>query len=180
MNSPPASAITVDDSLWLSVRPPTRSRASSTHTSLPLVTSSRAALRPARPAPTITTSTVRVLRLRLAAAVPGSHSAVPAALAAPMNFLRVSPSDKGGHSSGRVLKLQEHAGRAEVCQPRGTQLVLLAGALADVAEDGYPRLLLLDRAQDRLAAEALVEVALGRRVHHQHAALGAVAQLVGR
>src|SRR5690348_11173527 len=41
---------------WLTVLPPTRSRASRTITSLPSATSWRAAVRPARPAPTTTTS----------------------------------------------------------------------------------------------------------------------------
>src|SRR5215211_1280713 len=41
---------------WLKVRPPTRSRASSTLTSSPAPASSRAAVSPARPAPTTTTS----------------------------------------------------------------------------------------------------------------------------
>src|ERR671917_2867518 len=44
---------------WPSVRPPTRSRASSTATSVPAATRSRAAVSPESPAPTIATSTSR-------------------------------------------------------------------------------------------------------------------------
>ena len=49
---------------WLSTRPPTRSRASSTTTEWPLASSSRAAVSPAKPAPTTTTSALARRRLR--------------------------------------------------------------------------------------------------------------------
>src|SRR5579875_483995 len=57
--APPASTTAPPPSSWLSVRPPTRGRASSTTTERPARVSSRAAVRPARPAPTTTTSTRR-------------------------------------------------------------------------------------------------------------------------
>src|SRR5689334_6719563 len=180
MYSPPASAITPAEILWLSVRPPTRSRASSTHTSLPLRARARAALSPAKPAPTITTSTLRCLRLRFATAVAvvGSQSAAPAAPAAPIRPLRVSCSSKGGETLTRDL--EQSSGGAEVGEQRGAEPLLCAPALVDVAEDGDLRLLGLDRLEDRLAAEALVQVALRRRVHDEDASVGAGFQLARR
>src|SRR5205823_2584704 len=69
---PPASSL-------LSARPPTRWRASSTSTDLPRRTSSRAALRPEKPAPTMTTSAFRTERRPSAAAgTPTRRAPVPA------------------------------------------------------------------------------------------------------
>src|SRR6266540_5294230 len=53
---PPSSTTVPSDNAWLRTRPPTRSRASSTTTSLPAATSWRAVTNPAIPAPTTTTS----------------------------------------------------------------------------------------------------------------------------
>ena len=77
-------------------RPPTRSRASSTITDLPDLCSWRAAVRPARPAPTTTTSAL-CLRLGgwrfclrfLASAAPGTAAAAPVASVPATNRLRV-------------------------------------------------------------------------------------------
>ena len=57
IHCPPASTTLPSPISWLSVRPPTRSRASSTTTRLPARVRSRAATRPASPAPTTITST---------------------------------------------------------------------------------------------------------------------------
>src|ERR1700722_15142401 len=88
MNSPPTSTTLPSPSEWLSVRPPPRSRASSTATDLPDCTSVRAAESPASPAPTTTTSTFRVTDLGCdlcfrAAASAAAGSSTPPALAAP-------------------------------------------------------------------------------------------------
>src|SRR6185437_10196525 len=55
-NWPPTSTTCPSARRWFSTRPPTRSRASRTSTLAPARCSSRAAVRPARPAPTTTTS----------------------------------------------------------------------------------------------------------------------------
>src|SRR4051795_55641 len=58
-NCAPASICLPPGSSWLSVRPPTRSRASRTSTDLPALATLRAAVSPARPAPTTITSALR-------------------------------------------------------------------------------------------------------------------------
>ena len=68
--SPPTSVMLPPRISSLSVRPPTRSRASSTITERPAAVSARAAVRPASPAPTIATSALRVRRPRPAWAAP--------------------------------------------------------------------------------------------------------------
>ena len=76
---PPTSMTWVLSTAWFRVRPPTRSRASSRTTSCPRRARSRAAVRPARPAPTTTTSAV--VTLAAGAACTGSSSARPAVAA---------------------------------------------------------------------------------------------------
>src|SRR5829696_4232337 len=56
IHCPPTSTTLPPPMSWFSTRPPTRSRASTTTTDAPRALSSRAALRPASPAPTTTTS----------------------------------------------------------------------------------------------------------------------------
>src|SRR2546430_1984697 len=60
VNMPPSSAYRVRSSGWFSTRPPTRVRASSTSTERPAAAIARAAVRPARPAPTTMTSPANV------------------------------------------------------------------------------------------------------------------------
>src|SRR4051794_10954330 len=60
-NCAPASSCLPPGSSWLSVRPPTRSRASSTSTDFPALATARAALSPARPPPTTMTSALRAV-----------------------------------------------------------------------------------------------------------------------
>src|SRR3954470_6053508 len=75
---------------WLSVRPPTRLRASSTSTDLPFALSARAADRPDSPAPTTTTSHERRLPFPAAAAVRGRAAAPPATATPPISPRRVT------------------------------------------------------------------------------------------
>src|SRR3954452_21829198 len=65
-NCAPASICLPPGSSWLSVRPPTRSRASSTSTDLPALATARAALSPASPPPTTMTSALRAVVFFLA------------------------------------------------------------------------------------------------------------------
>ena len=58
IHMPPASTAMPSSNAWVKVRPPTRSRASSTRTSSPCRVSSRAAVRPDSPAPITTTSCI--------------------------------------------------------------------------------------------------------------------------
>src|SRR5437588_9100499 len=77
----------------LSVRPPTRPDPSKTATDLPAATSLRAAVSPARPAPTTITSTF--LRGRVCFACAGAAAIAPAAaVPAPalIRFRRVTPT----------------------------------------------------------------------------------------
>src|SRR5919197_714872 len=67
----PRSEISAPPIGWLSARPPTRLRASSTTTDRPALTSLRAAVRPAKPAPTTATS---ASRRPIAAPTPGARS----------------------------------------------------------------------------------------------------------
>jgi hypothetical protein len=97
-NSAPNSVTTPGATLALRVRPPTRSRASSTMTSRPERAMFRAAVRPASPAPTMQTSAVRRRRRRWAAAVIG-RAAVAAMPAAPATKRRrVSVRFTGGET----------------------------------------------------------------------------------
>ena len=84
-NVPPRSDTLPPPSSWFCTRPPTTLRASSTTTDLPALTRSRAAVRPANPAPTTHTSAVRV-RWRFAlvlvlcvfaSAAPGNAATAP-------------------------------------------------------------------------------------------------------
>src|SRR4051794_12774543 len=88
-NCAPASICLPPASGWLSVRPPTRARASSTSTDLPAFATSRAAVSPASPAPTTMTSALRALDvvfflvvffLRASAAVGTASVAAPTAV----------------------------------------------------------------------------------------------------
>jgi hypothetical protein len=93
VNTPPSSPEDPPTSRWLSTRPPTRSRASSTTTERPPATSSRAAVRPASPAPTTTTSAERLAGccdLAAPATAGSTVAAVPAA-ALPISPRRVIP-----------------------------------------------------------------------------------------
>src|SRR5580765_3252826 len=86
VNIPPSSAYAPLASVWLSVRPPTRSRASRTSTERPAWRIRRAAVSPARPAPTTITSADR------AACADRGRAAIAAPVAvAPRNPRRVSP-----------------------------------------------------------------------------------------
>ena len=76
---PPSSSGVPSSSTRPSVRPPTRSRASTTVTSCPRATSRRAAASPASPAPTTMTVLIR-LSPRAAVAAPGTASAYHAVL----------------------------------------------------------------------------------------------------
>ena len=101
-NVPPRSDSMPLPSSRFHTRPPTRSRPSSTQTDRPSRTSSRAAVSPAKPAPTIATSTVRVPRPRLrfffrfaasASSTPGRAAAAavaPAATPVPRKRRRLS------------------------------------------------------------------------------------------
>src|SRR4051794_24775282 len=86
-NSPPVSSTCPSESLWLSVRPPTRSRASSTTTERPALTRLRAAVRPASPPPTIATSAFTCEAPN--AGVSGSAVAAVPRAAVPSSFRRV-------------------------------------------------------------------------------------------
>ncbi len=61
MKQPPMSTGTPPSVVWVQTRPPTRSRASSTTTDCPAWDRRRAAVNPARPAPTTQTSASKVL-----------------------------------------------------------------------------------------------------------------------
>ena len=93
--APPDSITSPEPMRWLSTRPPTRSRASTTSTERPLRATWRAATRPEMPAPTTTTSTFagRGPLLVAASAAPSRTPAVsaptPAAAAPPMSVRRV-------------------------------------------------------------------------------------------
>src|SRR4051795_2612954 len=94
-NVPPRSDTCPPPSSWFCTRPPTTPRASSTTTVFPALTRSRAAVSPAKPAPTTQTSAVRV-RWRLAfalcffaSAAPGNAAVAPVAKAPATNRRRV-------------------------------------------------------------------------------------------
>src|SRR3954447_14794251 len=89
MNCPPTS-MKVPSRWTVQVRPPTRSRASRTATEAPLLTRRRAAARPDRPAPTMTTSTLRAPDALERAGHATEGTAAPAAAAAdePTNLRR--------------------------------------------------------------------------------------------
>src|SRR5436305_4472596 len=76
------------------------------------------------------------------------------------------------------LDLENRAVRPDVEDPAGADQRLLAGGLVDVPAHDHPRLLVLDGAQDRLAAQVAraVDVALGRRVDDENRALRAAGQ----
>src|SRR3954462_4452754 len=76
---PPRSECTPRPRVLLSTRPPTRLRASSTVTEYRGGVSPRAAVSPAKPAPTMATSTVREPRLRFFLRVAASSATAPAA-----------------------------------------------------------------------------------------------------
>src|SRR4051794_25693856 len=82
-NAPPASMTDPFLSSWLSTRPPTRFRASTTRTERPDLAALRAATRPEIPPPTTTTSTERGNEPRVVAADAGSATSEPAAVRAP-------------------------------------------------------------------------------------------------
>ena len=98
-NVPPPRTARRRGSLWLWTRPPTRSRASSTTTDFPAFAISRAAVSPARPAPTTTTSARRTL-------APGF-----AFLLARLRFPVAAAVRVGASSAGR-------GGRARADSPR--------------------------------------------------------------
>ncbi len=84
----------------------------------------------------------------------------------------------------RLADLEPGAVGAEVVDLGLADPRALAPALVDVAADRQPRLLGLDRLEDRGAAEVVagaggVHVTLGRRVDHQDAALGAGGEPLG-
>src|SRR3954447_7974521 len=81
--APPASMTEPFLSSWLRIRPPTRSRASTTRTDRPPLTTLRAATRPEIPPPTTTTSTERGSEPLVVAADAGSCISEPAAVRAP-------------------------------------------------------------------------------------------------
>src|SRR3954447_9023612 len=91
-NVPPRSDHTPPPSSWFQTRPPTRLRASRTTTFLPLAASARAAVRPAKPAPTTTASAVRERR-RLAPAGDAPVTSAPAPAAAPPPLRRRGVGD---------------------------------------------------------------------------------------
>src|SRR5205823_3375594 len=83
----------------------------------------------------------------------------------------------------RSVELEEHSVGPGVDEPGLAEPGFFAGGVVDVAEHGQARALLLDRREDRLAAEMPaerpIEVALGRRVDDEHTTLGAAGQLGG-
>src|SRR5215218_4765689 len=94
-----------------------------------------------------------------------------------ISVARTSPARLGPPVCTR-LELDPGAVGAEVADWGGADLPLAAPGLMDVAADGEPRPLLLDRRQQGRAAEVgvvagAVAVALGWRVQDQHRALGA-------
>src|SRR3954452_20216706 len=104
-NVPPRSETSPPPSWWFQMRPPTRSRASTTSTDLPAWMISRAAVRPAMPAPTTMKSAVMVfgvvllrfffgagLRFFLAASALGTTPSRAAPAPAPTRRRRVKPS----------------------------------------------------------------------------------------
>ena len=83
MNSPPRSTIVPSAKVCDQVRPPTRSRASSTVTSTPARCSRQAACRPARPAPITTTPLGRAASPPLSVGImPAHHASLAACTAA--------------------------------------------------------------------------------------------------
>ncbi len=70
-----------------------------------------------------------------------------------ISVARTSPARLGPLDSTAALELDPGAGRAEVADRRRADLALAAPGLVDVAADRQPRPLLLDRPQQRRAAE---------------------------
>ena len=80
---------------------------------------------------------------------------------------------------GQSQQSENTPGRPEVRHQRLPELLLAVPRTRGCGRRRRAAGACLDRPQDRLAAEAGVEVALRRRVHHQHAALGAGGQALG-
>src|SRR5689334_9137149 len=87
---------------WLSVRPPTRSRASTSRTDLPAFAMSRAAAMPAKPAPTTTTSAFFFLVFAaFACALDGSAAAAAPAAVPPIRPRLEIPSLMAPYPKGQ-------------------------------------------------------------------------------